>query len=89
MNDKIETPGLGNPESRVVKYAGFITYMVLLFTELNEAQIYKLPWRDIAHQEIEILMSFDYLKVFTPNEHTEDFYIRKPNNGNFLFKIEK
>ena len=33
-------------------------------------------------------MSFDYLNVFRPNEHTEDYYIRKPNNENFLFKIE-
>ena len=33
-------------------------------------------------------MSFDYLKVFRPNEHTEDYHIRKPNNENFLFKIE-
>ena len=33
-------------------------------------------------------MSFDYLNVFRPNEHTEDYYIRKPNIENFLFKIE-
>ena len=33
-------------------------------------------------------MSFDYLHLFRPNEHTEDYYIRKPNNENFLFKIE-
>ena len=38
--------------------------------------------------EIEILMSFDYLNVFKPNEHTADYLIRKPNDQNFLFKIE-
>ena len=62
--------------------------MVLLFTDLNKAQIYKMLYRDSPHREIEILMSFDYLNVFRPNEHTEDYYIRKPNNENFLFKIE-
>ena len=33
-------------------------------------------------------MSFDYLNVFRLNEHTEDYYIRKPNNENFLFESE-
>ena len=33
-------------------------------------------------------MSFDYLHLFRPNEHTEDYYIRKKNIENFLFKIE-
>ena len=44
-------------------------------------------YRDSPHHEIEILMSFDYLHLFRPNEHTEDYHIRKPNNENFLFKI--
>ena len=62
--------------------------MVLLFTDFKKAQIYKMPYRDSPHHEIEILMSFDYLHLFRPNEHTEDYHIRKPNNANFLFKIE-
>ena len=62
--------------------------MVLLLTDLNKAQIYKMPFRDSPHHEIEILMSFDYLHLFRPNEHTEDYHIRKTNNENFLFKIE-
>ena len=33
-------------------------------------------------------MSFDYPHLFTPNEHSEDYHIRKPNDENFLFKIE-
>ena len=33
-------------------------------------------------------MSFDYLRLFRPNEHTEDYYIRKPKDEKFLFKIE-
>ena len=47
-----------------------------------------MPYRDSPHHEIEILMSFDHLNVFRPNEHTEDYHIRKPNNANFLFKIK-
>ena len=52
--------------------------MVLIFTDLKKAQIYKIPYRNGPHQEIEILMSFDYLLLFRPNEYSE----------NFLFKIE-
>ena len=33
-------------------------------------------------------MSFHYLHLFRPNENTEYYHIRKPNNANFLFKIE-
>ena len=52
--------------------------MVLLFSDLNKGQIDKMPYRDSPHHEIEILMSFDYLNVFEPNEHTEYYHIRKP-----------
>ena len=89
MIDNLEkTPGLNNPETYVLTLNRFITYMVLIFSDLNKAQIYKIAYRDSPHHEIEILMSFDYLHLFRPNEHTEDYYIRKPNNENFLFKIE-
>ena len=88
MIDKIKIPGLSNPKSFVLKHARFNTYMVLLFTDLNKAQIYKMPSRISPHRKIELVMNFDYLNVFRPNEHTEDYHIRKPNNANFLFKIE-
>ena len=88
MNDKIKTPGLSNPESYVLTHSRINTYMVLLFSDLNKTQIYKIPYRDSPHHEIEILLSFDYLCLFKPYEHTEDCHIRKPNNENFLFKIE-
>ena len=87
MNDN-KTPGLNNPETYVLTHNRFNTYIVLIFTDLNKTQIYKMPYRDSPHREIEILMSFDYLHLFRPNEHTEDYHIRKPNNANFLFKIE-
>ena len=76
MNDV----GLNNPETYVLTQNRFITYIVLIFTELKKAQIYKKPFRYSPHQEIEIVMSFDYMHVFGPDENNED--------GNFLFAIE-
>ena len=43
-----------------------------------------MPYRKSPHQEVEILSSFDYLHLFRPNEHSEDNYIRKPNNEKFI-----
>ena len=90
MNANLEnkTPGLNNPETYVLTHNRFNTYIVLIFTDLNKAQVYKMPYRDSPHHEIEILMGFDYLHLFRPIEHTEDYHIRKPNNANFLFKTE-
>ena len=79
---------MNNPESYVLKHASFNTYMVLLFPDFNKTQIYKVLSRISPHREIEIVMSFDYLNVFRPNEHTEDYHIRKPNNAKFPFKIK-
>ena len=88
MNDDFKTPGLNNPETYVLTHNRFNTYKVLIFTDLKKAQIYKMPYRDSPHYEIEILMGFDYLHLFRPNEHAEDYHLRKPNNANFLFEIE-
>ena len=38
--------------------------------------------------KLRYLSVFDYLNVFKPNERTEDYQIRQPNNENFLFQIE-
>ena len=92
MNDESvhnsKTPGLNNPETYVLTHNRFNTYMVLIFEDINKAQIYKMPNRTSPDHEIEILMSFDYLKVFIPNEHMEDYHIRQPNDESFLFEIE-
>ena len=58
--------------------------MVSIFSDLNRAQIYRLLYRDSPHHEIELVMSFDYLNFFKPNEHREDYHIRKPNDEDFL-----
>ena len=59
--------------------------MVLIFSDVKK-KIYKIPYRDSPHNEVETLMDFDYLNVFKPIKHTEEYHIRKPNNENFLFK---
>ena len=53
-----------------------IPIWLLLFSDLNKAQIYKMSYRHSPpHHEIEIPLSFDYLNVFKLNKHTEDFLI--------------
>ena len=83
-----EVLGLNNPERYMLTDNRLNTYMVLIFSDLNIAQIYKMPYRDSPHREIEIIMSFTYVNVFKPNEHTEDHHTRKPNDENFLIEIE-
>ena len=71
--DKVpKTPRLNNPETYVLTHNRFNTYMVLIFSDLNKAQIYKMLYRDSPLHEIELLMSFGYLNVINPNEHTEE-----------------
>ena len=77
MNER--TPGLNNPEYYVLTHNRFNTYLVLIFSDLKKAQIYKIPYRNSPHQEIEKGMSFEYLHVFGPDENNKD--------GNFLFEI--
>ena len=78
-----------NFETYLLTQNRFSTYLVLIFSDLNRTQIYNMPYRDSPHLEIERVMSFKYLNVFKPNEHTEGYHIRKPNNENFLFEIEE
>ena len=85
---EIKKPGLNNPEIYTLTHNRFNTYMVLIFEDLNKAQIYKIPSRVSTHRESEIVRSFDYLNVFKPNENTEDYQFRQPNDENFLFEIE-
>ena len=78
MND-FETPGLNNPKSYVLTHNRINTYFVLIFSDLKKAHIYKMVYRDSQHREKEIIMSFDYLHVFGPDENNKDV--------NFLFEI--
>ena len=47
-----------------------------------------MPYRDSPYHGIEILMSFDYLKLCKPNEHTEDYHIIKANDKTFIFRVK-
>ena len=79
MNE-LKTPRLNNHGTYVLTHNRFNTFMVLIFTDLKKARIYKMPYRNSPHQEIEIIMSFDYLHLFGPDENNKDGY--------FLFEIE-
>ena len=83
-----KTPGLNNPKNYVLTGNRFHTYMVLSFSDINKTQISKMPYRDSPHHEIQILMSFISVNLFKPNERTEVYHIRKPNDKNFVFGIE-
>ena len=48
-----------NIETHVLTHNRSNTYRVLIFTDLKKAQIYKMPYRDSPHQEIEIVTKFD------------------------------
>ena len=87
MND-VKVTGVNNPKRYILTHNRFNTYMLLIFDDLNRAQIYKMPNRVSLHEEIKILMSFDYLNVLKPNEHTQDYHIRTPNDENFLFHLK-
>ena len=48
-----------------------------------------MPYRDGPHHESETFMSFKLLDLLKPNEHREDYYIRKQNTENILFGTEE
>ena len=83
MVEKIEetvhdkTPVLNNLETYVLTHNRYKTYLVLFFSDLNKAQIYKMPYRDNPHHEIESFVSCNFLNLYNTNE-----------NKNFPFEIE-
>ena len=78
---------MNNPESYVLTNNRFNTYMVLIFTDLKKAQIYKIPYKNSQHKENEIVTKFDYLHLFRPFGIEKMFHSRIETNENFLFKI--
>ena len=67
-----KTPGYNNPETHVSTDNRFRTHFVLIFSDLSKAQTYKNSYKYSPYHKIEILISFNYLSLFEPNEHTED-----------------
>ena len=47
-----------------------------------------MPSKVSSHDKTEQPMSFNFLNVFKPNGHTEDYHVRKPSDECFLFEIE-
>ena len=80
--------GKNNPEIHTFRLNRFHTYMVLIFSNSNKAQIYKMVYRNSTHHEIETFMNPTYLNLVKPNEDTEDFHNRGLNDKKFLFEIE-
>ena len=83
VSDK-KTPGLNNSETYNLTHNQINTYKVSIFCDLNKAQIYRMPYRDSAHNEIEIVTSFKYLYLLKPNGRKQDDHSRKPNDEMFL-----
>ena len=84
----MKTAGLNNPETHVLTHKRFNTYIVLIFTDLKKAQIYKMPYRDSHHQEIEMFIKFDYQRLIKPFDLDKKTYARIVTDENFLFKFE-
>ena len=61
--------------------------MVLIFIDLYEAQISKMPCRDSPQHEVEKVMSFICLNMFKPNEDTVDFFLLE--NETIIFSYLK
>ena len=79
---------MNNPESCLLTHNRFNTYMVLIFTDLKKAQIYKMPHRNSHHQEIGLVIKFDYQPLFKPFDLDKETHARIETDANFLFKIE-
>ena len=47
-----------------------------------------MPYERNPHHEIETLRGFNYLNLFKPNEHSEDYHNRGPNDKSFLFQVK-
>ena len=94
MNDKkekiihdIKIPGLNHHENYVLTHKCFNTYMDLIFSDESEAHVYQMPYRKSKHHGIESLKNFNCFDMSKPDEHLEDYHLRKPNDENFRFEV--
>ena len=63
--------------------------MVFIFGALNKTLIYKMPYRDRAHDKLELVMSFNYMNSFRPKKNKEYYHMRIPNDENLLFQVKE
>ena len=82
-----KTLRLNNQETHVITHNRFNSYMVLIFTDLKKAQIYKIPYRRSHHQEIEIVTKFDYQHLFRPIELDKKHALEKKIMKTFYSKM--
>ena len=68
-----------NRETFVLTHNRFNTCMVLIFTDENEASIYKMPNRVSPHLEIEKLLSVNFLKKVKTNDTSSFLFETKKN----------
>ena len=61
---EIKTPRLNKPETNVLTNNRFNTYLVLIFSDLNKAQYFKMSCRVSSHDRNEIVINFNSLKMF-------------------------
>ena len=51
----------------------FNTYLVVIFTNENRAQVYKMVCKDIPKNEFELVMTFNFINLFRPKDHKEEY----------------
>ena len=78
---------MNNHETYVLTGNRFNTFLVLIFSDLNKTQVYKMPYRDSPHHEIRTLMSFNCLYLLKAIGHKKDY--QKANHKKFLFEVVK
>ena len=84
-----KAPGLNNPKNYALTHNRFDTYMVLFFSNLNETQIYKMPYRDSLHHEIEKIMSSNYLNNCLNQMNTKEIIILENQTMRFFYSKVK
>ena len=63
----------------------FFTYMLLIFSDINKTQVYKLPYRESPRHEIRIVISFYYKKCLI--QMITKTIIKRQKIKTFFFEI--
>ena len=78
--------GLNNPKTYVLTLSRFNTYMISIFGDLNEAQIYKVSYRDSPHHELDKVLFLNNLYIFKSNEDKN--FLNEIGERNFVYVVE-
>ena len=70
---------MNNPETYLLSHNRYIDYLVLIFVDKKEAQIYTFPNRVDEYDKIKLIIDFQYKRLFRPNKkHPERYHIGTP-----------